>query len=124
VNWVEWTAVVVASSTVYVYVAFLALCTAKRMRAAAKARGFDLPWDLRLVCYALLIGGAPADVVYNWTVGAWRFKFQKPWKVTYSQRVQWHVDHLEESANPRAAIEWGVLLDAGDPGHTKNLPPA
>lgn len=122
-NWLEWTAVIVGGSTVYVYVAFLALCTAKRMQAAAKLRGLKLPWDLRVVCYALLVGGWPADVVYNWTVGNWRFRFQTPWKLTYSSRIQWHVDNLAESANPQKAILWGVLLDAGDPGHTKRLPP-
>lgn len=123
-NWLEWIAVVTTGSTVYVYVAFLALCTAKRMRAAAKARGLKLPVGLRIVCWALYFGGVPADVIYNWTVGNWAFRLQSPWKWTYSARVQWHVDHLAQSKRPGTAVLWGVLLDAGDTGHIENVPPA
>jgi hypothetical protein len=118
-NWIEWTIVIIVGSTAYVYIAFMALCTAKRMRAAAKALGRDLPPFLKLVCIVLLITGWPADVIYNWTVGNVTFKFQTPWKLTYSSRVTWQVNHLQESSNPQDAILWEAMLNAGDPLHIK-----
>lgn len=119
-NWFQWGALIVASSTVYVYVAFMALCTAKRMRDDARRGGYKLPRDLVAVCYALYITGVPADVIYNWTVGNWRFKawrFNTPWKWTYTARVQWHLENPTRSTNYQAAELWGRILISGDPGH-------
>lgn len=119
-NWIGWSAVIISCSTAYLYIGFMALCTAKRMRAAAKKHGFDLPWEMKVVCIFVLITAWPTDVIYNWSVGNWRFKFWRfntPWRITYSSRIQWNMNHLERSNNPSQALRWTILLNAGDDGH-------
>ena len=121
-SWIEWLAIITIGSTVYIYVAYMALCTAIKMQEAARSYGFELPFEMRAVCLVLYVFGVPADWIYNWTIGNVRFRFKTPWKITYSSRIQWHIDNLHRSNRPLTAFKWAIMLNAGQAGHIKRVP--
>lgn len=105
-----------------VYTAFLLMCGAKLMLS----NGGDLGDGMELVCKVWLVVGWPADVWYNWTRGAWRFRSHwhgipiPEWRgVTYSAHIQWRVDQGCDDPETR---EWVRRLNAAAPDHIKRWP--
>lgn len=96
-----------------IYTAFLALCTARSI----EARGVEIPRLVRLVAKFWLLVGLPADVVFNWTVGAWTFGEWRGW--TFSSHVQSRVDRGIWDHETRM---WALFLNAGAPLHIKRVP--
>jgi hypothetical protein len=103
--------VVVAGSTAWVYIAFFALCTAKRLLKA----GVKLRWGMRGVCYFLLVTGWPADVVFNLFHG-YRY-FREFRGVTFSSRIKYYNRHPEKCPDRAEFNYWFAVLETGDPGH-------
>ena len=79
-----------------------------------RARGL-LEGELKGVVAFWLVVGWPCDVLFNWWRGSWMFR-ELPRKLTFSSRIQWHVDHPDESKRPNKAVHWARVLNI-DPGH-------
>lgn len=103
----------IVGATFIIYTAFLALCTLK----AIQAKGVEIPSGIRTVGKVWLAIGVPADILFNWTVGAYWFREWKGW--TFSSHIQQRVD---AGLWDNRTQEWAVFLDAGDANHIKRLP--
>lgn len=98
-----------------IYTAFLVLCTVKSVQAT----GVAIPPGIRRVAKFWLLVGVPADVLFNWTVGAYWFREWRGW--TFSSHIQQRVDDGLLDARTQ---EWALFLNAGDPthDHIKRIP--
>jgi hypothetical protein len=110
-----WTLVAIVASPFVVRMAFMGLCTAKRLHAS----GIDLSVVDETVILILFAVGWPADVIYNWTVGWYRFGEIRD--ITYSSRIQWYVRHPDRVPEGTQEIVnyWFEYLNVADPGHIK-----
>ncbi len=89
---------------------FFVLATAKRIEAA----GLRLSGFRRVVVYAWLLVGVPADALYNWLVGSWFYLRDRPREFMYSS----HVGDLARAGDERGLSE-AAFLNAALPGHIK-----
>jgi hypothetical protein len=95
----------------YIYIGFLALCTAKRIRAAK----VWTPPGMTALVVVLVALFYPADVLWNYTFGTLQFRELPKWREwMFSWRIQRYV---KEPTPSKAALRWGSFLDAGDAGH-------
>lgn len=93
-----------------IYTAFLVLCTLR----AIQARNVELPLGMSAIGELWFIVGIVADVLFNWTWGAWIFR---EWRgTTFSSHVQWRVDNGRWDQRTQM---WVAFLNAGAPGHIK-----
>lgn len=102
----------VAVATGFIYTAFLVL-VAYRM---IERTGVEIPVGIKRTAQAWLALGAPADVVYNLTVGRWRFREFSG--VTYSEHIQNRVDR---GLWDHDTATWALFLNAGAKDHIKRL---
>ena len=110
-----WSAVAILASPFVVRMAFMGLCTAKRLHVS----GIDLSVVDETVILFLFAIGSPADVIYNWTVGWYRFGELRG--KTYSSRIQWYVRNPTEvpDGTQETVDYWFEYLNVADPGHIK-----
>lgn len=95
----------------YVYTAFFALCTAKRLLKA----GIRLTPGMRMTCRILLVTGWPADVIYNLFQG--RIEFGEFRGVTFSSRIKYYYEHPDQRPDEGDFDYWFTVLETADPGH-------
>lgn len=106
-----WAAVAVIGATFWLYIAFFALCTAKKLMQA----GVKLRWGMRGACYFALITGAPADVIFNIVHGTRYFGELRG--ITFSSRIKYYYQHPEKCPNRKEFDYWFSVLETADPGH-------
>lgn len=99
----------------YVYTAFFALCTAKRLLKS----GIELRPGMRMTCRVLLITGWPADVLFNQLHG--RYLFGEWRGVTFTSRIQYYYDHPDKCPDQDEYMYWYLLLETADPGHVDRI---
>lgn len=110
-----WATLLVAVATGFIYTAFLALCTYKLIEES----GVEIPLGIKRTAQVWYALGLPADVIYNLTVGRWRFgEFSG---VTYSEHIQNRVDR---GLWDHDTSMWALFLNAGRKGHIKRMPEA
>ena len=102
-----------------IYSAFLALCTAKRVIDA----GVELPLGWRPLLYFWYAVGSVADVLFNYTWGAFVI-YGRPWKpefraLTFSAHTQWRVDNGRWDDKTQL---WARFLNEAAPNHIKRVP--
>lgn len=105
----------IVASVFVVYSAFMVLCTARSI----EMHGVEMPKLVRFVAKFWLFVGLPADVIFNWTVGAWTFR---EWRgFTFSSHIQYRVD---AGLWDHKTAMWTKFLNAGDPSgnHIKRVP--
>lgn len=114
-KFVGYVALITLAATFIIYTAFLVLCTLK----AIQAKGVEIPEGIRRVGKFWLAVGVPADIAFNWTVGAYWFREWRGW--TFSSHIQNRVDR---GLWDHRTQEWALFLNAGDPtgDHIKRLP--
>lgn len=83
------------------------------------ARGERIPFVFKGPLYVGGFVGLALDVIFNWPLGLLVF-CEGPRKLTFSARVQWHVDHSRGEDLERA-IWWGEQLNKFDPRHISRL---
>lgn len=103
--------VAIAACTAWVYTAFFALCTAKRLLKS----GIRLRWGMRWLCRGLVTTGWPADVVFN-VVHGYRY-FGELRGVTFSSRIKYYYQHPDKCPDREEFDYWFSVLETGDPGH-------
>lgn len=97
----------------YVYIAFFALCTARRLMKA----GIRLTPGMRLACRIAFVTGWPADVIFNQIQG--RIEFGEFRGLTFTSRIQYYYDH--PSTRTPKFWYWYELLEVADPGHVDRM---
>lgn len=100
-------------ATFVIYTAFLVLCAYKLIEDT----GVEIPVGIKRVATIWYGIGAVADVVYNGTVGFFRF-----WEfrgLTYSEHIQTRVDR---GIWDRQTKLWALFLNAGRKNHIKRVP--
>jgi hypothetical protein len=111
-----WIGVAIIASPFVVRASFMGLCTAKRLyNSEIKLSLTD--WVVILILFAI---GYPADWIYNWTVGWWRFG--EIHKFTYSSRIQHYVDTKKfygDTGKWLDIVYWFKYLNVADPGHIR-----
>lgn len=110
---IVWLFSIVVLAIFVIYSAFLVLCGARLILS----QGVELVDGMMIVAKIWLVIGYPADIVYNWTVGAWRFRsgWLPEWRgTTYSSHIQWRVDR---GLWDPVTVHWVRILDGGDKGH-------
>lgn len=110
---IAYLALIPVGSLFIIYTAFLALCTARSIQA----RDIEIPKLVMFVAKFWLFVGLPADVIFNWTVGAWTFGEWRGW--TFSSHVQQRVDRGTWDHETKM---WATFLNAGAPLHIKRVP--
>jgi len=108
-------------STGVVMTAFLVLGSAKRLRDAAANGTVKLRPAMITTIYFWLLVGAPADAVYNWTIGSARFlkRPHKLWEM-YSARIQNMMDEGDIKAHKYVrAVEDAKMMNVVDENHIK-----
>ena len=96
-----------------IYTAFLVLCTIK----AIQAKGVEMPPGIRRIGWFWYAIGFPADILFNWTVGAYWFKEWRGW--TFSSHIQKRID---DGRKDERTLLWARFLSAGDENHIKRIP--
>lgn len=100
----------------YTYIAFFALCTAKRLLKA----GIRLTPGMRMTCRLLLLTGWPADVIFNQIQG--RLIFGEWRGVTFTSRIQYYYDNPTKCPSDYETFQyWYQLLEVADPGHVDRI---
>jgi hypothetical protein len=108
---VYWILGLTFGATFWVYIAFFALCTAKRLLKA----GVRLRPGMKVVCYFLLITGWPADVIFNIIQGSWEFGELRG--ITFTSRIKYYYEYPIERPREGDYEYWFKLLEVADTGH-------
>lgn len=95
----------------YTYIAFFALCTAKKLLKS----GVRLTPGMRMACRIVLFTGYPADIIFNQVQG--RIEFGEWRGTTFTSRIKYYYKHPDECPDPDKFNYWYELLELADPGH-------
>jgi hypothetical protein len=108
-------ALIVVVSSATIEIAYVYATSVKKAHDA----GLWIPREMLVIAYVMLVIGAPADVLFNWTRGSMMYRERPRWgEWTFSARVE-RIANDESHPKHAYAIDWAILLNHFHDGHIR-----